>query len=196
MWVCPDLFSSSLSVGNASCCQLFFRCLSLMFWFFACQATTYISLPSPAPSVRSPFYFFFLLIFNSFSWVLSPTPIDTLIKVSTPHLCTSNHSCHIPLKYLTPHRDQAVSQPSAIDCTCKRALCVSLPINVLLCVSEHVCARVDNLYVDDSVYMHTCVCIYLWVSCVWSEGRCVQVVTGPYWKHWNSLSYKACSSVL
>ena len=97
---------------------------------------------------------------------------------------------------MTPHRDEAVSQPSVIDCICERALCVSLPVNVLLCVSDQVCAHELITCMLMSVYMHTCVCMYLWVSCMWSDGRCVQVVTGPYWKHWNSLSYRACSSVL
>ena len=61
--------------------------------------------------------------------------------------------------FMTPHRDQAVSQPSAIDRICKRALCVSPPVTVLLCVSEHVCAH----ELITCMLMTVCICIHVYI---------------------------------
>lgn len=52
------------------------------------------------------------------------------------------------------------------------------------CACQSMCVhiRVDNSYTDDSVCKHMCIYTYFWVSCMWSEGGFIQMVTGPRWK--------------
>lgn len=81
----PYLFNHS-SVGNVSCCQCFFRHIFLILWWSFCvcgfvyQAILYLLAFTHSVCQKT----FFPPPF-SFSWVLSPTPTFTLVKVYTPY---------------------------------------------------------------------------------------------------------------